>query len=237
MGPPPPGERYGSQHPYSQTYWSDRVNSGAVTSCPHCGEGLDGVPEEDPCPKCGRRRDTGSNAHRIGAAALTVSATLTAHAGIIYNQRRPWQEKWRDVLHDLQEIDDAYNTDARPDTDDLRRSVLGFFKSCRELADWLTRDTGNGQAMPFMYRDSDLRLCNGIAQTAKHYLRKPSPGDPDPITAQISSITSVPEGERVEIGWRSHTGNAGSVDALDLARRCAAAWENFFNQHGLDPTG
>jgi hypothetical protein len=40
---------------------------------------------------------------------------------------------------------------------------------------------------------------------------------------------------RAEIHWLSVTGKSSDEDALDLARRCVAAWRRFFAAQGLDP--
>jgi hypothetical protein len=95
----------------------------------------------------------------------------------------------------------------------------------------LLRDVGSADALGFVNTDDALRLCDGMAQTTKHHTRQGK----DRITARIKSITSVPGGERVKIGWSSPSVPGGIEDALDLARRCVGAWQRFLQQHGLDP--
>ena len=125
-----------------------------------------------------------------------------------YDLDRPWEQKWQDVTHLLQEIIATYGI--RMGNDPVRRMVEGFFDSCRELADWLERDTGKA-ALAFVNTDPDLRLCDGFAQTTKHHTRtrKPDKKDPDSITARIRSISSGPVGVQVEIGWSSVSGKSG----------------------------
>jgi hypothetical protein len=161
-------------------------------------------------------------------AMLSVSVPdVTVEVG--YGEPRPWQETWQDITHALQEITDAYGT--RMGNDAVRRSVLTFFGSCRKLADWLYQNAGKAQALEFVNTDPDLRICDGFAQTDKHHTREGK----DPITARIIKMQMTPEGARVEVGWSSKSGAAGTEDALDLARRCVAAWEKFFKHEGLNP--
>src|SRR5215204_2443052 len=103
--------------------------------CPDCGTVLDNVPVGDQCPQCGGwRRDATATA----GAVLAVVASIEASATVGYNPRRPWQQKWREVLNALNEMDAAYRQPR--DSDETYRIVENFYKVCRELADWLERD-------------------------------------------------------------------------------------------------
>jgi hypothetical protein len=160
---------------------------------------------------------------------------------VTYNLQ-PWQQKWRDVEHGLEQVERAYDTTQAPQHDNeyVRRVVEDFFKDCRELADWLWQDhqsTGLGKktVMDFVMADADLRLADGIAQTAKHHSRRPSRLNPDPITARITDISTGPGGRDVKIGWSQPSGAKGSEDALDLARKCVDAWRRFLTGRGLKP--
>ncbi|PWK41665.1 hypothetical protein [Actinoplanes xinjiangensis] len=130
-------------------------------------------------------------------------------------------------------LEDLYSRDGASN-EDVRREVEEFFKSCRELADWLSEHAGKRDAMTYVNSDPDLVLCNGMTQTIKHHTRRPG-RDPDPITARVSWVHGG--GVRAEIEWSRPSGPRGTEDALDLARRCAAAWTRFFQQHRLDPSG
>jgi hypothetical protein len=195
-------------------------------TCPDCGSNLDDVPVGEPCPACG--------GHRRDAKVFAETATATASVPDVtveigYGARRPWPQKWQDINLLLQEIADAYGT--RMGNDPVRGAVESFFDSCRELADWLYKDAGKKEALSFVNTHPDLRLCDGFAQTTKHHTREGK----DPITARISKIRVTPEGVQAEIAWSSRSGATGAEDALDLARRCVAAWEQFFRQTGLSP--
>jgi hypothetical protein len=135
--------------------------------------------------------------------------------------------KWREVLTRLNDLEIAYNGS---NIDDLRQGVEHFLKSCRELADWLQNGAGLN-ALEFVHRDKDLRICDGLAQTSKHHTRE---GKNDPITAWIGSIMSKSSGSSsARIEWARPSGSQGSEDALDLARVCVAAWQRFLRQHRL----
>jgi hypothetical protein len=203
-------------------------------NCHDCGAGLDDVPVGDPCSKCGStRRDATVVAHPATAQVVVPTPTI----GIGYNPHRPWQEKWQDVEHGLERIESAYDvTQGQYGNEDVRRFVEGFFKDCRELADWLWQDhqsTGLNKAivMGFVMADPALRLADGIAQTTKHHTRTGT----DPITARITDITTGPGGRYAKIGWSRPGGAKGSEDALHLARKCVDAWRRFLAGQGLKP--
>lgn len=156
---------------------------------------------------------------------------MRASASVGYNPVRPWQQKWRDIEGGLAVLEDLYTRDDA-NNEDARRAVEDFFKDCRELADWLKEQAGKPEAMVFVNTDPDLMLCDGMAQTIKHHTRS-SQRNPDPLTVRVAWVHTGPI--RVEIEWSRPSGATGTEDALGLARRCAAAWQSFFQQHNLDP--
>ncbi|MDX1880127.1 hypothetical protein SBE55_20200 [Mycolicibacterium sp. 141076] len=146
--------------------------------------------------------------------------------------QRTWQRKWRDVLHERQALANEYAQHRLWD-DELTRRVETFFKTCRELADWLQEATGF-DALSHLHASADLQVCDGVAQTAKHFVRNPHPTR-DPITGVVATLNGTANGPRAHLSWTSAGGRNGQADALDLADRCIAEWEKFFQQNGLDP--
>lgn len=57
---------------------------------------------------------------------------------------RTWQRTWRDALHERQELANEY-TQRRLWDDELTRRIETFFKTCRELGDWLKEATGRSR--------------------------------------------------------------------------------------------
>ncbi len=55
------------------------------------------------------------------------------------------------------------------------------------MADWLTNQAGESQAMSYVNTDAHLKLCDAMAQTTKHHTRT-SGRNPDPITAWIATV-------------------------------------------------
>jgi hypothetical protein len=156
-----------------------------------------------------------------------------------YDEHRPWHEKWRDVQDGLEQIENAYaatESDGYYGNERVRRVVEGFFKDCRELADWLWHDhqsTGleKSTVLAAVMSDPDLRVADGFAQTIKHHTRRATKVNPDPITARIIDISVGAGGSRAFIDWRGGGGH-GREDALNLARRCVDAWKRFLAGSG-----
>ena len=102
------------------------------------------------------------------------------------------------------------------------------------MADWLKQSANRPEAISYVNTDSDLELCDGMAQTTKQHSRKPTKVNPDPTTARVTRVDRD-FGVTAEIAWSSHRGRTGTDDALDLARRCMAAW-GILQRYNLDPT-
>src|SRR4051794_39444089 len=110
---------------------------------------------------------------------------------VLLRPKRTWQRKFDDVLRDLRALEAAYAAYniyeeelTRAHEEELTRAVEGFFKTCRELADWIDEATNRRDANKYVHNEnraanpSALKLCDAVAQTAKHYIRKPSRWDP-----------------------------------------------------------
>lgn len=181
-----------------------------------------------------------SKSNRDGEAAIIgtiktmkLEISLKMVASVPVRTQRTWQRKWRDVEHAHGSLVEVYQGDG-VNADDFVRRIETFFKTCHELADWIHRDTGRRAAFDYVRKAPTLMLCDAVAQTAKHHTRH-QPGK-DPITAVVNEIFSDEAGKRAEIMWTSSSGS-GKDDALDLANRCIAEWEKFFQENNLDPAG
>jgi hypothetical protein len=195
-----------------------------VSKCVGCGAELPDAEERRPCPACGDVRR-----HFDIGVAESVGLADDAHIRIEYGPDRPWEQKWGDVTRLFAEIERVYATRAGS-TDDVREAVETYFKATRELADWVKHKTGK-DALALVNTDPALKICDGFAQTLKHHTRTKVGS----ISARIFNIDTAPPGVRVEIAWRVDSGPETTVDALDLARDCMAAWRRWFSQEGLTP--
>jgi hypothetical protein len=201
-------------------------------SCPDCGAPLDDVPVGEPCPKCdGVRR----NARFEGSAAVSVGVAISGSVRVGNLKQKPWQRKWLEVEHQLAALEDYYANRSPLSNIVAELIAENYFKTCRELADALIQNptvpVSKTQIMRFVHSNPDLRLCDAIAQTVKHNLRKPTPDNPDPISAWIEWFDTT---AGIQIAWENPSATVvGGDDALVLARRCKAAWDAFLGKHGL----
>jgi hypothetical protein len=66
---------------------------------------------------------------------------MSVGVSIGYGPVRPWQQKRRDVVDGLAEIERIY-AQGDMSNEPVRRVVEDVFKDCRELADWLHQNSG-----------------------------------------------------------------------------------------------
>ncbi len=114
----------------------------------------------------------------------------------------------------------------------MKRDFENFFTQCFHLGDWLWEDKTTGlthqQVRTFIDKEAALRICAGVANTSEHRTRS----QPNAITARIASVGFDGEGTHVTIDW-SEGLHGGTENALDLARRCVAAWDGYLEASGL----
>lgn len=137
-----------------------------------------------------------------------------------------WQRKWRDVLHAHTALADVYQGGPL-NSDDFTRRIEIFFKTCRELADWIDEQQPGLNAKDYVNTAGSLKICNGLAQTAKHHTRNHG------ITAYVAKMYNDQTGTHADVAW-THGSSSGRLDARKLADDCIAEWQAFFQQHGLD---
>lgn len=193
---------------------------------------LTGCPLADanqPCTKCGSRQNTPVKA---GAAAATVAAASVG-VELTYGEVRPWQDQWRTVVQQLEVVETACEPGVASDTDVVRRGFDAFFTQCAHVADWVGNDPATthsfDEVRKFVESDPALRVCLSVANTSKHHTRTGK----NAMTARIESIASDSAGIKARISWTEGQDN-GNEDALDLARRCVAAWQGYLERNGLD---
>ena len=164
---------------------------------------------------------------------MVITAALTATASVGHPKKSTWQTKWRDIEHQLAELEEYYVARPAVSSVAVRHMVEHLITSCRELGErlWRTTDLSESAVKTFIYDNADLEVCDGFAQTSKHNLRRKRRPTDDPLTAWI-------ERERadgaMEIRWENKSGTVtGTDDALALIRRCVAAWRSYLTHHDL----
>jgi hypothetical protein len=149
-----------------------------------------------------------------------------------YNPDRPWYAQWHNVRQHLHTVEADSRPNAYQGNNPVKRDFENFFTHCFHLGDWLWEDKSTGltekQVRKFIEKDPALRICAGVANTTKHRTRSQS----NAMTARIASVGFNDKETRVSIDW-SKGPHGGTVDALDLARRCVAAWKGYLKANGL----
>jgi hypothetical protein len=205
---------------------------GAVMmSCPDCGENLDKVPKEDPCPSCGgSRRQAVVSPAPIEAVAVVESASYKITKGAA---PRPWTEKWQMVLFRFEDLERCYAGESLRSSLEAETRANDFFIECDHLRDWLVNDHASvlglteGQIRAYVKSSPALQACYDICNTYKHHTRDHG------TTARIKDV-QIGLGSRwitYEIDWGAP--NAWTVDALDLANECVTSWRDFLKTNGI----
>lgn len=198
-----------------------------MRTCSDCGEALNDLTQ--PCPACGSLRQS---AAIQATAAIGLAAAVGPGVSLTFNSNQPWYAQWHKVKQSLTVIEDACLPESYRGNDPVKHAVENFFTNCLDLGDWLWNDPSTSlsktEIRDFIDNDPSLRICNGMANTTKHRIRKYS----ENMTAKIQSITPDPNRTKVLIKWSQET-NTNTEDALDLARRCVTAWEKYLKDKGL----
>jgi hypothetical protein len=198
-----------------------------MRTCSDCGKELSDLTQ--PCPTC---RSSSQNVSAYAGVAIGLAAAIGPGVSLTFSSDQPWYAKWHKVKQSLATVETACHPSSYQGNDPVKRAVESFFVDCFHMGDWLWEDSSTGlnkpQVCTFIENDPSLRVCEGFANTDKHRVRSKSGA----ITAKIRSITSGPNGVQVSIEWMQGA-NTHTEDALDLARRCVAAWEACLLANGL----
>lgn len=173
----------------------------------------------------------------IGVASAEWSFSGDAEGDLrrIKAADQPWQEKWRQMLHQLQRLHEMYEQEDRTASDlDVEACVNGFFSERDGLADWLGPDVSVpadvGEKARSYSLTGVLKDCDAVSNSHKHKeLTHRSE-----TTARISTVTSNSGRWTavINLDWPSG-GRGRSVDALELAEQCVDAWRSFLEGHDL----
>jgi hypothetical protein len=198
-----------------------------MKTCSDCAEALSELTQ--PCPACG---SSSQSAAIQATAAVGVAAAVGPGLSLTFNPDQPWYSQWYKVKQSLTTIEDTCRPESYRGNDPVKHAIENFFTNCLDMGDWLWNDPSTGLSQTrvhnFIDNNPNLQICNGMANTTKHRIRKYS----ENITARIQSVTPGPNGTKVVIEW-SQGPNTHIEDALDLARRCVAAWEGYLRANGL----
>jgi hypothetical protein len=165
---------------------------------------------------------------------ITVTGTAAADLSIIRDSHGPWTDRWRDVLHYLEQLKVAYSPGGETlGLEEVERRVKEFFLYCYHVRDSLLRDL---TAMPEVTASVDgyikgypLGTCRDLCNTVKHDGR-----DPGKTEARVYKTTLLSsKGARVIIKTDTSSPSAPTVDALALAEDCVQAWRDFLKGFGI----
>jgi hypothetical protein len=166
----------------------------------------------------------------------TLTVTAAADLSIIRDSHGPWTDRWRDVLHCLEQLKVAYSPGGETlGWEEVERRVKDFFLYCYHVRDSLLRDLSAVPGIttsvdPYIsVKGSPLSTCRDLCNTNKHDGR--NPGKTEAWVYEITLLSS--KGARAIIKTDMSSPSAPTVDALALAKDCVQAWRDFLKGFGI----
>jgi len=188
-----------------------------------------------PCSECGSSRQS-ATVH----ATAAIGSTVTTGPGIslTFNRDQPWSVRWYELKQSLSAVEEVCRPDHYQGSDAVKKAIRIFFTDCFHMGDWLWEDKSRTnltetEVREFIKKHPSLRVSDGFANTDKHRVRNRVRNQAGAITAQIRTVTLDTNEIKVVIEWGTHGSTPHTEDALDLARRCVAAWEEYLKAKGL----
>jgi hypothetical protein len=191
-----------------------------MAKCPSCQNDLPENNNAGQCPHCG---------HGLIGVQLGGEGTLEiSKVEVGYGAQKSWLEQWGQVERSYKKVQSLYTGPV--DNQEATTLVKDFFAHSWHLSDWLAKDTATSVQKrdigTLLQSEPDLKICNAIANTSKHYSR----GE-NAMSARVSSVVTKPQGQiTIEI---STTGGTKKRDALELATNCMSIWRNFLKFNKL----
>lgn len=123
--------------------------------------------------------------------------------------------------------------------------VHSFFQNCYHLKDWIKNDpycAGWKDVETHINANQDLQLCADLCNAQKHLKLTSQRSGQNPQFGGSHMRLNITEGGgpttvKIAVSYSVDTTSAGTIDALDLAKRCVTAWKDFIeaNERPLHP--
>lgn len=175
-------------------------------------------------------------------ADLAVGVDVMAGMSMTYGTVLPWQELWRSVVAELEQLEAAYlGAPGQQNGDALKRLSRLFCQDCWHLKNWLCHDPkvpakAATAAEAYARKQSAIKIARDVANTHKHYGRHVGYRE-----ARVGKMESWSENGlskvEMQIDWKYPGGASGSIDVLKMAEQAVAEWRAFFKIHRLDEKG
>jgi hypothetical protein len=149
-----------------------------------------------------------------------------------------WQTLWAQIDRRMARLRRWYDP-AQPrlgNNGDLEDEVDALLTCLNHLADWLKWDDVHLPDITkkivdgYVRNNKPLTICRDYANSFKHHTRS-TKYDTDPGYARHFETDS--DNLKASIRYWSKAQVETSVDSLDLAEQCYAAWLQFFTQEGI----
>jgi hypothetical protein len=175
-------------------------------------------------------------------ADIAAGVDVMAGISMTYGTVLPWQDLWRSVVAELEQLEGAYlGALGQQNGDALKRLPTLFCQDCWHLKNWLSHDPmvpakAATAAEAYARKPSAIKDAGDVANTHKHYGRNVGHRE-----ARVGKMESWSEKGlikvKMRIDWKDPGGASGSIDALKLATQAVAEWRAFFKIHGLIEKG
>jgi hypothetical protein len=167
----------------------------------------------------------------VAASAMSVTVSIG------YSLTPGWAYQWNGIQRHLARLREQYQGIKTLGNVDVEQTVHSLFLGLYHLYDWLHQDSALSLSQRvvndwIVQHPDSLGLCRDYANTWKHMKRNQLGAR----IAQITSIESGPNGQKVTIGyrpWDQPNQPMTEVDGLALAEQSEQDWRDFLKDHGI----
>jgi hypothetical protein len=209
-------------------------------SCGGCGEPIAVDAMGLPCPVCESLDRAVSDTDYFTAVDETTRLEQSSPA-----PDRGWMGQWQRVLRWFSRMEaTAEGRYHDTETDHYEDEAYAFFDSCFHLKDWLKNDPAHPlpedvDIESVVQASEPLRWCADIANASKHlFAGRYARVDPKAEIAHRHYDLSLGNTSPTTVSARFVIRAAGDErDALELARECVQAWQDFLTECRLPGEG
>lgn len=187
--------------------------------------------DRQPCPKCGS-----TNLRWLISVNIQAVSSSSTSLSVTYTDTEDWR-RYHDNLHrQLPMLDQSHmGPSSREAVADAVATQDSFLVAAYHLGDsiWNSTQVKEDEVRSAVRNNGDLALLADVANTVKHVILTSTPKTGEAPQREDPTAAGQPDGTWRLLHRYRHKGSA--PEALDIARRGLAAWDDALRAWGLLP--